>query len=73
MTDPREPLRLLGAKVRALRKQRGLSQEALAAEAGFDRTYVSLVERGQRNIALLNILRLARALNVHPASLLEGF
>ena len=67
----RNPLGPFGRTVRALRAQRGLSQEALAAEAGFDRTYISLVERGLRNISLVNICRLARALGVRPASLLE--
>ena len=64
--------RRLGNNLRALRKQKGLSQEALAFEAGLDRTYVSSVERGERNIALLNLKRLATALGVEVRALVEG-
>lgn len=62
-------LRRLGDNIRALRKQKGWSQEALAFEAGLDRTYVSSVERGERNIALLNLQRLARTLGVEVGEL----
>ncbi len=71
MDKAREPLRVFGQRVRTIRRQRGLTQEELAAEAGFDRTYISLVERGLRNVSLLNMRRLAQALGVTPASLLE--
>jgi transcriptional regulator with XRE-family HTH domain len=49
----------------------GLSQEALAAKAGIHRTYVGGVERGERNVGLKNILRLAAALGVHPRDLFD--
>lgn len=58
-----------GRRVRELRKKRGMSQEALALEAGLDRSYVGGVERGERNIALVNIEKLARALGVAAESL----
>ncbi len=61
-----------GARVRELRHLTGLSQEKLAAKAGLDRTYVGGIERGERNPALLNIVRLARALRVEPAEMLRG-
>lgn len=48
-----------------------MSQEALADEAGLHRTYVGSVERGERNISIDNIDRLAKALNVSPAFLME--
>ena len=53
-----------GQKLREIRRKKGISQEKLADLAGLHRTYVSLVERGECNISLLNIERLARALGV---------
>ena len=53
------------------RQKRGLSQEALADLTGLHRTYVGSVERGERNISLDNIGRLARALGLEPADLLR--
>jgi len=60
-----------GAKVRVLRDQLGFSQETLAELAGLHRTYVSDVERGARNISLNSINKLAAALQVSAASLLQ--
>lgn len=74
MPDPRPKLlaerRAFGARVREARKAADLSQEALALKAGLDRSYVGQVERGERNVMLDNIYRLARALSVEPGSLL---
>jgi transcriptional regulator with XRE-family HTH domain len=64
-------LTLFGERVRVLRQSRGLSQEALALTAGLDRTYIGGVERGERNISLLNIQKIAQALDVSPADLLK--
>lgn len=69
--DEQSYLSQLGARIRKLRKARELSQEALAFEAGLDRTYVSSVERGERNIAVLNLAKLARALGVEVSTLLQ--
>lgn len=55
---------IFGKRLRELREAKGVSQESLAHEAGLDRTYISSVERGQRNISLENIERLAEALGV---------
>ena len=59
-----------GRRVRELRVEKGLSQEELAHRADLDRSYVGQVERGERNISLDNIHRLAEAMNVQAAALL---
>ncbi|WP_293369895.1 helix-turn-helix transcriptional regulator [Nevskia sp.] len=56
----------------AIRRQReclGLSQEALAGRCGFDRTYISMLERGRRNPSFLNLLRLAKGLETRVSTL----
>lgn len=62
--------RAFGDRVRALRLQAGHSQEEFAHIAGLDRTYVGSVERGERNVSLDNIYRLARALDIAANDLL---
>lgn len=62
--DEREALIAFGKRVRELRKAKGWSQDELAFQAGLDRTYVSGIERGIRNVSFINIHRLAVALNV---------
>lgn len=59
----------LGAHIRELRKAQGFSQEAFAAEISLDRTYMGSVERGERNIAALNIIRIAKYLKVEVGEL----
>jgi transcriptional regulator with XRE-family HTH domain len=53
-----------GIRIRELRQAKGISQEALADKAGLDRTYISSIERGKRNVSLENIERLAKALKI---------
>jgi transcriptional regulator with XRE-family HTH domain len=59
-----------GRRLREVRNAKGISQEKLAELSGLHRTYVSSVERGERNISLLNIESLARALGVTMAHLM---
>ncbi|MEZ5941103.1 MAG: helix-turn-helix transcriptional regulator [Planctomycetaceae bacterium] len=59
-----------GQRLRDVRTKQGVSQEKLAADAGLHRTYVSSVERGERNISLMNIHRLALALGVRMRDLI---
>lgn len=61
----------IGLAVRQRRLSLGMSQETLADKATLHRTYVGGVERGERNISVLNLLRLAEALNVPASRLLE--
>lgn len=67
----KDPRVLFGKRVAFLRKQIGWSQEKLANESGLARSYLGGVERGQRNIALVNICRLADALAVQPGELMQ--
>ena len=68
LSDPRVQF---GKHLSTLRKARGWSQEQLALESGLARSYLGGVERGQRNIALLNICRLANAMGYRPADLMD--
>ena len=61
-----------GLHLREIRKEKGLSQEELALECNLDRTYIGGVERGERNISLINIYKIAKALGVSAKALFEG-
>jgi transcriptional regulator with XRE-family HTH domain len=69
--DGRAVLIEFGRRVRGHRERLQLSQEELAEAAGLHRNYVGGVERGERNIALQNIVHLARALGVDPSDLVQ--
>ena len=64
-------LQAIGKKIRKLRKEKGLSQEGLAAEAELDRTYISDIELGTRNFGVKNLIKIARALEVNSTYLLK--
>jgi transcriptional regulator with XRE-family HTH domain len=68
-----KPLILLGQAIRTRRDQLGLSQEKLAEKCGFDRTYISMLERGKRNPSLLNLLKLAKGLKTSVSKLTEVY
>lgn len=67
--DADQRLVRLGNGIRALREELGLSQEALADAAGIDRSHMSRIERGKRNVSFLNICRIAEALGRKPSDL----
>ncbi len=56
----------IGDNIRAVRKQRGYSQEEFADVAGFSRSYYTEIETGKRNISVLNLIKIIEALNVNP-------
>lgn len=68
----KNPKKKLGERIRSFRKQVGWSQEELAEACGLHRTYVGAVERGERNVSLINIVQFARALQVKPSDLVEN-
>ena len=64
---------LFGKRMRELRQRAGISQEALADRCGLHRTYVGGIERGERNPSLMNIARIAKALNVSLEDLFRSW
>lgn len=66
-----DPKLILARNVRRLRQAIGISQEELAARAQLHRTYISSIERRERNVSLENIFRIANALRVRAPALLE--
>jgi transcriptional regulator with XRE-family HTH domain len=60
----------LGKKIKSHRNKLSISQEFLAEKCGFDRTYISLLERGKRNPSYINLLKLSNGLNISISELL---
>jgi len=69
--ESREILIKFGKRVRQLRKEINLSQEELSFKADLHRTYIGMIERAEKNITLVNIEKIAKALNVEIKELLE--
>jgi transcriptional regulator with XRE-family HTH domain len=69
MDSSHQILKRFGERVRAKRVALGLSQEALATKAGMHRTYIGMIERAEKNVTLVNIDKLAKALEVTIAQL----
>ena len=67
---PKDVQRRFGEQLRSVRRAKGLSQERLSESAGLHRTFVSLIERGERNVTLQTIEKLAIALGVEMAELM---
>ena len=73
MQKTKEPALIqLGENIRSLREQQGLSQEDLAEKADLDRTYIGGVERGERNLTILSLLKIAGALKCDLSQILTG-
>ena len=62
--------RAFGERLRSIRHEIGLSQEALALACELDRTYIGGIERGERNVSLINIYKIAQALGITPKELM---
>ncbi|MDQ0287725.1 transcriptional regulator with XRE-family HTH domain [Desulfofundulus luciae] len=60
----------VGMRIKEIRLALGMSQEELAFKSGLHRTYISSIERGERNISIINIQKISRALGVRPKDLL---
>jgi transcriptional regulator with XRE-family HTH domain len=71
MFGMRDVLVQLGRRIRSMREERGISQEALADLADIHRNYISQIEGGKRNLSFYNVVKLARALRISPAKLVE--
>lgn len=65
-----EILVAFGLRMRTYRQEKGISQEELAEQTDLHRTYIGSAERGERNVSLLNICRIAKALGVQVSSLM---
>ena len=65
------PEKAFGDLIRKIRQKKGLSQEALALEAGLDRTFISLLERGSRQPSLTTILKIAKVLEISASTLIS--
>jgi transcriptional regulator with XRE-family HTH domain len=72
MREHQKSLSALGERIRSRREKLKLSQEALADRCGFDRTYISMLERGRRNPAFVNLIKLAEGLEMTLSTLIEG-
>ena len=72
MAKQADILKRFGQRVRELRTAKGWSQEGFAHEVGLDRTYVGGIERGERNVALRNVEKLAKTLGVSLSELFRG-
>lgn len=63
-------LKAIGATIRRMRRELGLSQEELAHRSTIDRSHMGKIERGERNVSIVNILRISQALHCAPSQLL---
>jgi transcriptional regulator with XRE-family HTH domain len=62
-------IKIVGLTIRECRLQKGWTQEKLASASGLHPSYIGGIERGQRNLGLINLMKIARALEIHPSQL----
>jgi transcriptional regulator with XRE-family HTH domain len=75
--DPVQPddshvLTAIGAAIRSLRKERGLSQEELSHLSSIDRSHMGRIERGERNLSVLNLTRISRGIGCLPSEIMKA-
>ena len=70
-TQEKSIQKAFGDRMRAIRRDKGLSQDRLALESGLHRAYIGAVERGEVNLSIVNVQRIAKALDVTPGQLME--
>lgn len=70
--DNAQQLIAIGAAIRACRRDQGISQEELAYKAEIDRSHMGKIERGERNVSLLNLIRICAALHTLPSKILAA-
>jgi len=69
--EEKEYLKKIGSRIREYRTKLELSQEKLSFECNLDRTYIGSIERGERNLSVINLSKIAKSLNINPADLLN--
>ncbi len=72
MNNAKQALKLIGARIREARQAKGWSQEALAHHASIDRSYAGGIERGERNITVSLLCKIAKSLDMDPANLIKN-
>lgn len=70
--DDSATLQAIGAAIRSIRKDRGISQEELSHLCQIDRSHMGRIERGERNVAILKIVRIGKALGCRPSDILKA-
>lgn len=71
MMNDKKIIKLFGDRIRELRKAKGISQEELAHHANLHRTYIGMIERGEKNISIINIEKIAQALEINISELFK--
>ena len=67
-----DPVKILGINLKQYRLDKNLSQEAFADVCGLHRTYIGMIERGEKNITLVNLVKISKALDISICKLLDG-